>query len=59
MTRSEIRFGLVPKEHWSYPDWIDQSKAAETRRKMREDVRVSLSGIQRERLTWQAENHLW
>ncbi|PWN87731.1 glycosyl transferase [Acaromyces ingoldii] len=37
MTRSEIRFGLVPKEHWSYPDWIDQSKAAETRRKMRED----------------------
>lgn len=27
-------FGLVPKEHWSYPDWIDQAKAAETRESM-------------------------
>ncbi len=35
MTRAEIRFGLVPKEHWGYPDWIDQKKAAETREKMK------------------------
>lgn len=33
MTDSEVRFGLIPKEHWGYPDWIDQEKAAETRRK--------------------------
>lgn len=34
MTRSETRFGLVPKEHWGYPDWISQDKAAETRKEM-------------------------
>lgn len=36
MTRAPIHFGLVPKEHWSYPSWIDQDKAAETRKKMEE-----------------------
>ncbi|WFD35283.1 hypothetical protein MCUN1_002134 [Malassezia cuniculi] len=34
MTRSECRFGLVPTEHWSYPSWIDQEKAAREREKM-------------------------
>ncbi|UZJ56747.1 hypothetical protein CBS101457_006067 [Exobasidium rhododendri] len=33
MTNSEVRFGLVPKEHWSIPDWISKEKAAETRKK--------------------------
>jgi hypothetical protein len=41
MTRSEVRFGLVGKEHWGYPEWIDQDKAAETRRVMHEKVCVS------------------
>lgn len=27
-------YGLIPKEHWSYPEWIDQDKA----RKVREDM---------------------
>lgn len=27
----EAKYGLVPKEHWSYPDWIDQERAAQTR----------------------------
>ena len=36
MTRSQISFGKVPKEHWSYPSWIDQNKAAETRQRMKE-----------------------
>lgn len=31
---SVVKFGLIPKEHWSYPDYIDQSKAADTRMKM-------------------------
>jgi len=35
MTRAECRFGLVPKEHWGYPEWISQEKAAETRVKMK------------------------
>ncbi|ONH67676.1 Glycolipid 2-alpha-mannosyltransferase 1 [Cyberlindnera fabianii] len=29
------KFGVIPKEHWSYPDFIDQQKAAETRTKMK------------------------
>ena len=37
MTRGEVNFGLIPKEHWSYPAWINQTKAAEERKKMAED----------------------
>lgn len=36
MTRSEVRFGLVPKEQWSYPEWISESMAATSRKSMRE-----------------------
>ena len=25
-------YGLVPKEHWSYPSWINQTRAAEVRK---------------------------
>ncbi|EHN02879.1 Kre2p [Saccharomyces cerevisiae x Saccharomyces kudriavzevii VIN7] len=28
---SEVKFGRLPKEHWSYPDWIDPTKAARIR----------------------------
>ncbi|GAA5829620.1 hypothetical protein JCM11251_000225 [Rhodosporidiobolus azoricus] len=34
MTRSEIFFHTIPKEHWSYPDWINTTYAAEERQKM-------------------------
>ncbi|ODV81522.1 glycosyltransferase family 15 protein [Suhomyces tanzawaensis NRRL Y-17324] len=33
----KTKYGLIPKEHWSYPEWIDQDKAAETRKKMKAD----------------------
>ncbi|KAI8913917.1 nucleotide-diphospho-sugar transferase [Powellomyces hirtus] len=33
---SELLFGLIPREHWSYPDWIDQEKAKVARKEMRE-----------------------
>lgn len=32
----ETKYGLIPQEHWSYPDWIDKEKAAMTRETMRE-----------------------
>lgn len=32
LTSGKTYYGLVPKEHWSYPDWIDQRRAAQTRR---------------------------
>ncbi|KAI7898247.1 nucleotide-diphospho-sugar transferase [Cokeromyces recurvatus] len=34
MTKADVQYGLVPEEHWSYPDWIDQEKAAECRKNM-------------------------
>lgn len=30
------KYGKIAKEHWSYPEWIDQGKAAESRKKMKE-----------------------
>ncbi|ODQ66339.1 glycosyl transferase [Nadsonia fulvescens var. elongata DSM 6958] len=30
------KYGLIPKEHWSFPEWIDKEKAAFTRESMRE-----------------------
>ncbi|OQD74836.1 hypothetical protein PENDEC_c009G05175 [Penicillium decumbens] len=27
-------YGRIPKEHWSYPEWIDQDKAKEAREEM-------------------------
>lgn len=29
-------YGLIPEEHWSYPDWIDKEKAAAARKEMKE-----------------------
>lgn len=37
MTRSEIHFGKIPKEHWGYPDWVDQEKAKKERQRMQDD----------------------
>ncbi|KAF8926381.1 alpha 1,2-mannosyltransferase 2.4.1 [Dissophora ornata] len=34
ISRAKMSFGMVPKEHWSYPAWISQEKAAETRKRM-------------------------
>ncbi|KAH3671073.1 hypothetical protein OGAPHI_000784 [Ogataea philodendri] len=34
MVSGEAKFGLIPAEHWSYPDFIDQDKAREERNKM-------------------------
>ncbi|KAJ1928440.1 alpha 1,2-mannosyltransferase 2.4.1 [Tieghemiomyces parasiticus] len=30
-----VSFGLIPKEHWSYPSWIDLNKAAAGRKKLK------------------------
>lgn len=31
-------YGLIPKEHWSFPEWIDQDKAATTREEMKDVI---------------------
>jgi alpha 1,2-mannosyltransferase len=33
-----VKFGLIPEEHWSYPDWINQTIAREAREEMEAQV---------------------
>src|SRR4051794_22703211 len=30
----DMKFGLIPNAHWSYPPWVNQTKAAECRNRM-------------------------
>ncbi|CAI6275689.1 unnamed protein product [Periconia digitata] len=32
----KTKYGLIPKEHWSFPDFIDQDRAAKVREEMKE-----------------------
>lgn len=32
----KTKYGVIPKEHWSFPDWIDQDRAAKVREEMRQ-----------------------
>ncbi|KAI8138046.1 nucleotide-diphospho-sugar transferase [Fennellomyces sp. T-0311] len=34
LTKAKTNYGVIPKEHWSYPDWIDVKKADEARELM-------------------------
>ncbi|KAJ3732980.1 glycosyltransferase family 15 protein [Lentinula guzmanii] len=34
LTRAPIYFGLIPKEHWFQPEWIDEDRARAGRQKM-------------------------
>jgi len=34
LTDSKVEFGLIPREHWVQPSWIDEAKATEARNKM-------------------------
>ena len=35
LSKAEMKFGTVPHEHWSYPSWINQTRAAEVRMDMK------------------------
>jgi len=37
MTKAEMRFERIPKEHWSYPEWISEERATQARIKMSMD----------------------
>lgn len=49
MTRSKVYFGQIPREHWSYPSWVDLKKAAAERKKM-EDENVIYGGSESYRM---------
>jgi alpha 1,2-mannosyltransferase len=36
LVSGNTKYGKIPKEHWSFPSWIDQDKAARVREEMRE-----------------------
>jgi alpha 1,2-mannosyltransferase len=31
LTNANVQFGLIPRDHWYQPDWIDEKKATEAR----------------------------
>ena len=37
MIQGEVTFAEIPHDHWFQPDWIDEERAAEGRKKMEED----------------------
>lgn len=37
LVSGKIEFGVIPKEDWYQPDWIDENKAAAGRKKMEEN----------------------
>lgn len=36
LVSGKTRYGKIPKEHWSFPEWIDVDKAAKVREEMHE-----------------------
>jgi alpha 1,2-mannosyltransferase len=38
LVSGKTHYGLIPSEHWSYPDFIDQEKAAKVRQDMRKVI---------------------
>lgn len=34
LVSGKTKYGLIPKEHWSFPEWIDQEKAKHVREEM-------------------------
>jgi alpha 1,2-mannosyltransferase len=36
LVSGKTKYGKIPKEHWSFPDWIDVDKAAKVRADMKE-----------------------
>lgn len=34
ITDSKVEFGLIPRDHWNQPDWIDEERATKAREDM-------------------------
>jgi alpha 1,2-mannosyltransferase len=37
LTDADVKFGLIPHDHWYQPNWIDEQKAADSRSQMMKD----------------------
>lgn len=38
LVSGKTHYGVIPKEHWSFPEWIDQEKAARAREEMKDII---------------------
>ncbi len=36
ITDAPVEYGIIPREDWVQPDWIDEEKASASRQKMQE-----------------------
>lgn len=36
LVSGQTKYGRIPKDHWSFPDWIDEDRAAKVREEMKE-----------------------
>lgn len=55
MTNAQVNYGLVPQEHWSYPDFIDQEYAAQCRENLAaEDIPYGASESYRHMCRYQS-----
>lgn len=37
LSSAPMEFGIIPRDHWDAPSWIDEQKAADARKKMEEN----------------------
>lgn len=37
LTDAPVEYGVIPREDWVQPDWIDEEKASASRQKMQEE----------------------
>jgi alpha 1,2-mannosyltransferase len=37
VTDAKVEFGLIPKDHWQQPSWINETRAAAARQEMVND----------------------
>ncbi|ODQ67430.1 glycosyl transferase, partial [Nadsonia fulvescens var. elongata DSM 6958] len=45
LVSGKARFGIIPEEHWGYPEWIDKAKADDARKKLAE-ANVNYGGLE-------------
>lgn len=45
LTSGKAKYGLIPEEHWSFPEWIDQEKAKAVREDMVSPLQLSRKGL--------------
>lgn len=51
LTDADVKFGLIPREQWFQPDWIDEEKATAARNEMVKN-QVIYGGMSNQNCFW-------